>query len=467
MSIKSKISFILIVVIIIVLPLILAYRYFELGSNTKYLRNIGNFFPKILPAENKIISILSISPEIAGFNKEKAYLLLFQNNLEIRPTGGFIGSYGIVKLKDGKILDLKVEGSYVLDRKSSFFVKPPQVMQEHLKIKKLQFRDCNWCPDFPTTAKRAVYFYNNEGGKEKIDGVIAINPFVLVSIINEIGPICENDLCLKGEKQDIINLEHYVEKIYAQKGIQFLDRKLILKEIAKKIKEEYEKLSLKEKLKLLKVIEEHLDKKDILVYFFDKDLQSKIEKLNWAGKVKDFSGDYLMIIDSNFLAKKTDYYIKRFVKYKVDLTKERPLAHLEITYTHTGEKYDWMTSDYRNYLRVYVPKGSWLVKFEGGEEEVRFLDELNKTVFGNFITVKLKETKTIVLEYLLPSRIKKGDYKLLVQKQSGILELPLDIEIVSSKVIKNYFPEDGRIISAKKLKFHTNISSDKIFSVEY
>jgi len=460
----KKIALTLIIAAIFALPIVLAFRYFGIGQNIGRISAINKF---VSPSENKIISAISLYSKIAGDQEEKAYLLLFQNNLEIRPAGGFIGSYGIVKTKGKKITNLDVEGVYVLDRNSSFFTKPPAVMKKYLRIRRMQFRDSNWCPDFPTAAKQANYFYHQEGGKEKISGVVAINPYVLVSIIKAIGPVCVDDFCLKGNPDDIINLEYQIEKAYAQKRIPWIKRKNILKKIAPILKEKYEQLSPTEKLKLLKKIEEHLQRKDILIYFFDNKLQKRVEELNWGGQItKDWNSDYLMIVDSNFLSKKTDYYINRSINYKIDLTKERPIAQLEITYKNTGKNYNWMTTNYRDYLRIYVPKGSWLTKFEGGEEKVRFLDELNKTVFGNFIIVKLGQEKTIKLEYLLPKRIKQDTYKLLIQKQSGISNLPVNVEFISDKPIKNFSPGKVHLISPTKLKFSANIFSDKVWKIE-
>jgi hypothetical protein len=74
----------------------------------------------------------------------------------------------------------------------------------------------------------------------------------------------------------------------------------------------------------------------------------------------------------------------------------------------------------RNWLRVYVPKGSKLVDFKGSEKKVQTYDELGKTVYEGFLGVQPEGKASVKLSYTLPFKIKNvDDYALLVQKQPG------------------------------------------------
>jgi hypothetical protein len=176
-------------------------------------------------------------------------------------------------------------------------------------------------------------------------------------------------------------------------------------------------------------MEEHLKQKDIQLFFNDENLQKEIENIGWGGRVKDFDGDYLMAVDANMLSLKSDYCIKRKMDYSVDLSGETPQAVLNITYNHTCRAKDWMTTDYRDWLRVYVPKDSYLKETSGQTGDVQYSEELDKKVFGMRVDVPVGETKTITLKYNLPQSLKSKDYHLLVQKQSGSGEIPFEISV--------------------------------------
>ncbi|KKQ35303.1 MAG: hypothetical protein US51_C0009G0001 [Microgenomates group bacterium GW2011_GWA2_37_6] len=53
--------------------------------------------------------------DVLGFESEKTYLVLLQNNMEIRPGGGAIGSFAVLKVKDGKLKEILVQGSSEAD----------------------------------------------------------------------------------------------------------------------------------------------------------------------------------------------------------------------------------------------------------------------------------------------------------------------------------------------------------------
>ena len=112
------------------------------------------------------------------------------------------------------------------------------------------------------------------------------------------------------------------------------------------------------------------------------------------------------------------------MNYGVDLSGDAPQAVLNITYEHTCRAKDWMTTDYRDWLRVYAPTGSNLEEADGQTGDAELSEELGKKVFGMRVDVPIGETKTITLKYQLPQSVKNNDYHLLIQKQSGSGDLP-------------------------------------------
>lgn len=424
-------------------------------------RNFDNLKPflKVAPVsqekKGEMSVLLDIFDKIGGFDEEKNLLILFQNDLELRPSGGFIGAFGVAKVKNGKIEDIQVFDTGNFDKSIPDSEIPSLPYPEDLGAARLagKMRDSNWSPDFEVNAEKAEYFYKLGGGKDNIDGVVAINTSVLNSILSIIGPVKINGY--PGEYKDenaILQLEYQVEKGYAEQGIAKGERKNIMGELADILAEKIHNLSISQQLALLNKLETHLNQKDIQLFFKDENLQSEIENIDWAGRVKEASSDYLMIVDANLNALKSDYCIKRRADYAVDLSGNNPQAILKISYDHTCRAKDWMTSDYRDWLRVYVPAESYLEEANGQDGDVyphtnnansgasnirqsdnigvgvKYSEELGKKVFGMLVNVPIGESKTIELKYQLPESVKEN-YNLFVQKQSGSGELPMDISV--------------------------------------
>jgi hypothetical protein len=136
-----------------------------------------------------------------------------------------------------------------------------------------------------------------------------------------------------------------------------------------------------------------------------------------------------MLVDANLGSLKSDYYIKRRFSYTVDLSKKIPQATLKIIYQHTGENKDWMTKDYLSYLRIYVPIQSWLISSRG-LKDIQYKNEFNKKYFGSLIKVPLGQSRTIEIHYNLPLTININNYNLLIQKESGLENIPSQVTII-------------------------------------
>ena len=402
-------------------------------------RNIQNLKPlvKIVPIgaerRNELEILANIYQKMGGFRGEKTFLILFQNNLELRPGGGFIGSFGIVKTNNGKISDVEVHDTGIFDGRIPNTKTPPQPLSELAFVKSWKLRDSNWSPDFRANAEKAEYFYRLGGGTEDFDGVIGVNSDVLNSFLSVTGPVKIDDF--PGEYNDqtaILLLEYQVEKGFLEQGIGKEGRKDIMKDLAAVLVQKAHNFKFSEQLEMLKKIEEHLKKKDIQLFFKDNDLQKEIEETSWSGSVKSADGDYLMISDANMNSLKSDYCIKRKIDYNVDLSSEKPRAVLNLTYLHTCKDRDWMTTNYTDWLRVYAPSSSFLSEAAGQDGDVQFAEDFSKKVFAMKVFVPLGQSKTITLKYELPETVRKNPYSLLLEKQSGAGEIPVEISVRKS-----------------------------------
>jgi hypothetical protein len=440
-----------------------------------------NQLPAIAKNFNNLVNDFPAIAEIFGGNRSQKYLLLFQNSGEMRATGGFIGSYGILDMEDGKIKNLFVDGIFNPDGQLTEKVVPPIPIQ---KISSAwSMHDANWFVDFPISAKKVALFYEKTGGPT-VDGVIAITPRVLEKMLEITGPIEMPEYNIVIDKDNFIaETQLQVEELYDKEENK---PKQILADLAPKIMDELfstEDLNSEEKVKkylgMLNIIEESFREKHVVFYHRNLEIEDVIIKRGWGGQILDSSGDYLSVAHSNINGYKTDAVIDEKIIHNSEILGDGSVIDtVRIIRKHTGGKsdYDWYNRVNCDYMRVFVPRGSVLLEAKGHtlqdyeppidysdfkidpdvkkiEDTIRIdpdsgthiFEESEKTVFGNWAYVSPGETVEVFYKYKLPYKINFADftkpadkYSVLIQKQigssdiefSGSIKLPQEWDVI-------------------------------------
>src|SRR3989338_1639508 len=400
----------------------------------------------------------SLVHEVLGFAEPRTYLLLFLNNTELRPGGGFIGSYGVVRFENG-IPELRVvEGTETLDFSVRYqdFGPPPEPLKKYLELQHWQFRDSNWSPDFVEATKQGLVFYKEEGGvdAEKIDGVIAITPTVIERILAISGPITVDGVTFTSQNFTR-TLEDEVEYKYVERGRHFDDRKRILRDLTKAMMKRTMIDIFKHWNSYIELGPKLLQEKQIIFYSIHSEEEQMIQARGWGGTMlRENRGDYILWVDANLGALKTDHAIERSLTYSFEPTSKGFVATAAMRFVHKGS-FDKFTSRYRDYARVYVPQGSKLIKAVGFMDRDRSTkpgiidqgEEFGKQWFGGFVAVEPGKTKTVSFSYLLPNSvvdsIKNGHYILDVQKQIGTLQPGLTLGLDFGKKVVGARPGEG------------------------
>ncbi|MFA5211188.1 MAG: DUF4012 domain-containing protein [Patescibacteria group bacterium] len=461
-----------------ILLLILSYGIFVYFKNNfsweKILQN--NFaqeqVSKILTNDSDS-DLFATAANFLGFTETKKYLVLFLNDTEIRPAGGFIGSYAVISVDKGKINLLKLEGSESLDKNSpeDWRPAPPEILKKELGVEKWYFRDANWSPDFSVSAKKVLELYKGEGGfeAENIDAVVAVDTKVLEEILNLTGEIEVSDLKFNS-KNVVEKLEYEVEYAFLEKGYDFSQRKNILKDLADKVLAEVKVDIFFHWQDYKNLLDKMIREKHISAYFVDQNLSDSLKNFpeydNLFGKIINTKNDedYLLWVDANLAALKTDWAIKRSLNYKIEKNSDgHYIAKAKMTYIHNGS-FDWRTTRYRTYARIYVPFGAKLLAINSQSDlkqlKYDFGEELEKTYFAYFFVIEPGKTETLEFVYQLPESIEKkienSEYTLFVQKQIGIIESGLTLDL-------NF---DKNIVSAEPSELEKNWNDNKYFLTE-
>jgi hypothetical protein len=413
---------------------------FSLAKSNKQIIGVKtlsalNKFSNLLPItkdEQKELSVLNALVE--NFTQKdgeiKTFMLLLQNNMELRPGGGFLGQYAIIKIKDGEVLSSYFEDANLLDQRIKAKVPTPYPFERMMQLKNWKFRDSNFSPDFPINVEKAKYFYRLSGkGSTAFDGVIAINAQVLNDILKLTGPITVPGYATEFNSDNaFLKLEEVVEKQYIMNPeIDTQNRKAIMKKMLPIVIDKL--FTLGNISKLTELAHQEFRSKNVMVNFSDEKLQALAAGVAWTGEMnQNWDGDYLMMVDANMGALKTDYYMKREINYDIDLTGEKPVVNLGILYKNTAPYGDWRTSDYHTYMRLYLPKGATLLE-RVMMNNISAGEDFGKSWIGFMGHVLIGGQTDVKIKYELPAEFPRDNYKLLIQKQSGVSDIPVKVHV--------------------------------------
>lgn len=381
--------------------------------------------------------LLEKAPYLLGKEGERNYLFLWQNDKELRPTGGFITAYSIVRVKDGRFKPVVSNDIYNLDDRLRNKQPAPEPIKKYLpKVATWNLRDMNISPDFRESMKVFVENYRKINAPE-FDGIVAVDTHLLVNILNVLGPIgvpgygnysTETDSRCNCP-QVIYELESFAdvagpivwdpvsgEIIYKPPHAD--NRKEVLGPLMNSILANAMGQPKEKIPELFEAGWNSMLEKHVLFYFEKEDVQKAMEAFNLAGTIRDFQGDYLHINDTNFAGAKSNLYVQQEVEFQVELGKDGSTNTLTIKYKNPQKADGWLNGPFRDWFRVYVPKGSTLVNSSGSEVNVMSYEELGKTVFEGFFILRPEGVHELKLTYKTPVK-KDGKYKLLVQKQPG------------------------------------------------
>ena len=398
---------------------------------------------------------------------DRHILLIFHNNSEMRPAGGFVGSYGVLTINEGQMASLEVEDIYWPDHDINFTRKivPPVPLQG--VTQDWESRDANWFFDFPTSARTIMGFLESAkiyaDASITFDGAIAINTRVLQSLLEFTGPIPipEYELVIDGTNF-LAEIQREVETGKDKEAGG--NPKKILSFITPVLMEKLGALSDENASTLFEKIRSHIEHKDIMVYMEDKQIGNLTHTMGVDGSVyalpHNFWGSYLAVVDANIAGGKSDAFIQEEIHARIDLaTDGGAFTDLTVTRTHSGEDEEdwWYSAENKNYLQVYTNPESQFVSVEGNtarkniervdydklgyernedlqkiEDTTIFLTEFNawsqkafgKAVFATWFNVAAGKEKTLTVRYTTPAGnklvVEEGRvYRFIFDRQSG------------------------------------------------
>lgn len=440
------------------------------------LNKIGKYRSYVLTA-SKLSEDL---PSLLGYDRPKTYMLLLQNNMELRPTGGFIGSFALITFDKGKMIDNKVYDVYSADGQLKGYVKPPKPIEEYLGEASWSMRDSNWDPDFPTSAKRAEWFLDKTIDRQ-VDGVIGVNLEVIKKYLEVTGPV---DLADFG---DTINSDNLYEKVqYEVEGNFFpgsRKKAQYLSALSTAVINRLLQADSKTSAKLLAATVETLDSRDLEVYMHDASVNSVLSEQHWDGAVNtSYCSDpncvyvFAGLVEANVGVNKANYFVKRKVWTKTNLTENGVSQQVILDLKDDAPNKDRVPEQrYKNYVRAIAPSGSVLdsviVEDKDGKTQVPVDKEVlgDRTEYGALVDVNPTESARVTFSWTTPvnlDKTKPGVLKFSWWKQSGVGEYPFDAEFAIPGDASSMEPP-LTLTKTHTLGYNTNLSEDKVFEIHW
>lgn len=431
---------------------------------------------------------------------QKSYLILFQNNTELRPGGGFIGSYGKLSLDNGKFTDFTIHDVYEADGKLKGDIAPPFAIRRYLKSPHWFLRDSNFDVDFTKNASMAAFFLNQETG-EKIDGVIGVDLSLVKKIVFALGSVSVPlyTETVTGDNLFLLTQKH-AEKNFFPGSTQ---KKDFLSALFLALKDKLQNDKKVSYLKLIQALHEGVSQKHVLFAFANSSLQDIYTASGLSSSLWDMRNtlqntilDFLGISEANLGGNKVNYYIQRNVSHQINVDEKGKLQEkLTIVYKNTSNG-DWPGGDYQNYLRLILPLNTQISNIEidgidqkiipaitdskvfedkkfvaSNDLELETATEEGKVIFGFPIIIPKTSQKIVRVSYSLSQVVDLTqitfNYNLKIFKQPGIESFPFSFSIASPKGYMGTNLLSGFRLDKRKVIGDFNIVEDKNFNLEF
>ena len=479
------------------------------GKLTPEVRDlILNDLDPLIPVMKDGLSVAEELPRLLGATSEgpKTYLLLVENDDELRPTGGLVTAVGTVLMENGRISALTFENEDQTVDPLVDWTKPypaaPWQLQQYMNSRVLLLRDTSWFTNYPTAALYAETLYSYIKGYS-VNGEIAFDQQFLVEILQTTGPIQVAGVSYPIDAGNVIAYMRSAKTpTAADLASPDWNNKLFVKLISDALLAKITSGAIQPE-NLLTVLLQGLNEHHLLLKFDSPSMTALLASHRWDGVVRPEQGDFLMAVDTNVGFNKTNAVVTNNMVYDVDLTKPAaPIGSLTVVHKNNaagiickqwdkirlpGEEDYPITDCYWNYMRIYTPGGTklldatpqfvpanWMLIKQDVPARVDTLDEgiAGVQAFGTLQVVPGGESINTTFRFALPpgiiqSAVGQSIYHLLVQKQPGTLAEPITIRVHLPNYASVQTAPKGAIVQGQNILYQTDLRTDLEFEIVY
>ncbi len=463
------------------------------------IRSASLFGQRIIPSLELLSGISEVLPQLVGFDGQRKYLLLFQNNMELRPGGGFIGSYGLVTLKNGLLKEFRIYDVYDADGQLKAHIEPSFPVRRYLGNVHLYLRDSNFDVDFQQNASNAARLLFEEKG-DKVDGVVGVDVLFVKELLSAIGSVYVADYDETITSQNLfLKAETHAEKNFFEGSTQ---KKEFLRSVFNAMRLKLETGKNLPYLAIAKAVRNAILQKHILFAFANPTIQSLFTVQGMSGALWDqrpddpqVINDFLGINEANVGINKANYFLSRRMNQSVGIDTDGSITE-RVTVSYSNASNGWPGGDYTDYFRLIVPQGAILadiaiddaivtttpaitdfLRYEAknfkkpDDLEIETQNENGKTLYGFLITVPAKGTKKVTVSYTLAKKIDLSQpvfsYDLMLFKQPGTDQDPYTFSLSYPDGFKILHSTPGIESRIGNVVYTSPLTTDKNLRVDF
>lgn len=456
------------------------------------------------------LKLLTAFPQIMGHGGGRTYMLLVQNEDELRPTGGFLSGVGFLTVADGKIISLSFDDANLVDDwQNKPYDMPPDPFYDLMGSELFLFRDVNFWPDFPTSAEKAIELYAyGQDSAPQLDGVIAFDKEFVAMLVGVTGPIEVPELETTLRRDNVVDRlrEAWTTGSDEQPlGEWFRQRKEFLEPVARALRTAlFNNMHQLDPLYLSETLHQAVQQKHLQVYLRDPQSALILDQIDWDGRLElPSSQDYVFVVDTNVGFNKVNPLIERTIDYDVQLLEDGTArATLTLRYAHQGHStaapcthyqnyeqgitYDELINRcYWNYLRIYLPPGLDPLQLPrhdlpaGAEpagqhwpaQTAQLRQDADGTTYVENAFV-LVQGKTLTSTYVYDIPLLVGDtsqrrYRLKILKQAGTDPAPVSVHITVPEGYVVHETSPAASINGREVVLQTDLLTDLDLEVSY
>ncbi len=406
-------------------------------------------------------------PFLMGQGARRTYLVVLQNNLELRATGGVVQAAALITFDNGVLTNTQVINVPEIDQKFPGQVAPPADLQSLLGQKKWSMRDANWSANFPTAAQQMTTFVEKSLGKQ-VDGVIGLNLISLRELIKATGPIS------LPEYQEVVTDKNVFEKVefHSELAVVPTANPDYLTVLLNKQLSQLSQLPAEKTPQLIDALYNSLKADQINIWSTDQGVASTLDSVGWSGAVltpncpTQFTDDNekcvvdsVFQVDSNIGINRANFFIDRSIQHQVQVSPAKATHLRLITYKNTAQSNSWPAGAYKNYVRFYLPTKADNFTVAINDEalnptQIMQFAEGNKKVVGFMIDVPIQQTVTVKFQYDEPVALTAPfAYTFFDQKQSGTEADPVQIDVIPDTNLKPVYIAPQATINDGLIRF--------------
>ncbi len=368
-----------------------------------------------------------------GSDKPARYLVLLQNPAELRPSGGFPGTMGLVTIDRGQLVSYSIfdghtlTNAYIAQRRTK---RPePWPIDHYFPQDGFLLHDAGWYADFPMAGSTIMSMYA-ETDWPPINGVIAVDPATVEDLLQVTGPL---DIEIEGEMRHV-TADNVYDEIERQRrlivdGIRPWDKsrevhKEAVATIGEAIIENLKHADRGQMIEAVKLLKRSADIRDIQAYSADPNLQAFLNERHWTGSLNpDPATPAVAITFANVALQKTSENMHPSMDFEIGpAVSGRRAVSLTINVDNTGPLFDdpLYSSLQMWWIQVALPpEFTWLAA-----SLPRQPDPAAPNGGSYVIAVEPTESKQLTVTFSMPA-----DSAFLLRRQPGLSTAAVQVDL--------------------------------------